>query len=436
MIFQRRGVTTIINKISSIKMRLFKDELARSSIIMFAATTFAGFLSYLYQVYMGRALGPEEYSVFGALFAIFYMIGIIAQTLSTSATNFVSKFTGEGKQIGFFLSGSLKRMALLGLIVSVMFIGVSSGLVSFLRLADINPVLALVPVLFLTWISPINGGALRGVKRFKALGFVNVSSAFFKLVFGVLLVALGFGVAGALTGVAIGMLIALIISFVFLKPYFLPKNSYERDFRFTSFYSYSMPVLLAMLAYSVPANFDVVLAKYFFSSQDAGLYTSASVLGKIIFFFPAGIYAVMFPLIAEKHARGENTTNVLRKSLLYTAVLSGSVAMGYLMFPQIAVKVFGAGYGAALPLVAPYGFAMFFFSLTTILMYYHLALKNLGYVVLFAVFTVLEIITLALFHSSTLVMVEVLLAANFLLLFLSMLYTWRCSYDINYSADI
>lgn len=429
-------MTTIINKISSIKMRFYKDELARSSIIMLAASTFAGFLSYLYQIYMGRALGPEEYSVFGALFAIFYMIGIIAQTLSTSATNFVSKFTGEGKQIGFFLSGSLKHMALLGLIVSILFIASSSGLVSLLKLTDLNSVLALTPILLLTWVSPINSGVLRGVKRFKALGLINVSSAFFKLIFGVLLVALGFGVAGALTGVTIGMFIALVISFILLKPYFMPNNIQEQDFRFTSFYSYSLPVMLAMLCFSVPANLDVVLAKYFFSAQDAGLYTSASVLGKIIFFFPAGIYAVMFPLIVEKNARGENTTNTLIKSLIYTALLSGSVAVGYLLFPQIAVSVFGTGYDGALPLVAPYGFAMFFFSLTSILMYYHLALKNLGYVALFAGFTVLEIITLALFHSSTLVMVEVFLAANFLLLFMSILYTWRCSYDINYSANI
>lgn len=417
-------------------MRFFKDELARSSIIMFVASTFAGFLSYLYQIYMGRALGPEEYSVFGALFAIFYMIGIIAQTLSTTATNFVSKFIGEGKQIGFFLSGSLKRMALLGFIFSVIFIGASSGLVSFLRLADINSVLALAPTLFLTWISPINGGALRGVKRFMALGFVNVSNAFFKLVFGVLLVALGFGVAGALTGVAVGMLIALIISFFFLKPYFMPGNLYEKDFRFSSFYSYSLPVMLAMLCYSVPSNLDVVLAKYFFSAQDAGIYTSASVLGKIIFFFPAGIYAVMFPMIAERHARGENTTKILKKSLFFTAVLSGSVAVGYLLFPQIAVGVFGTGYGAALPLVGPYGFAMFFFSLTSILMYYHLALKNLGYVALFAGFTLLEIFMVMAFHSSILEMAIALLAANFLLFMSSLFYTWRNNHDINYSADI
>ncbi len=403
---------------------------------MFIATTLAGSFNYLYQVYMGRALGPEDYGVFGALFAIFYMIMVISQTLGTSATRFVSGFIGEGKQIGFFLSGSMKHMVVLGITVSAIFIALSSGLVSFLKLPDRGPVLVLAPILFLTWIAPIYSGALRGVKRFLALGFVNISSAFFKLGFGVLLVVLGFGVSGALLGVAAGMLISLLISIIFLRNYFRPNNPHEPDFSFISFYSYSLPVMIAMICFSVPANLDVVLAKYFFSNIEAGLYNSASVLGKIIFFFPAGIQAVMFPMIAEKHERGENTANILMKSLVYTALLSGSVAVIYLLFPQLVIKVFGQGYAAALPLVAPYGFAMFFFSLTVIFMHYHLAIKNMRYVAIFAGLTILEVLLLSVFNSSIQEMVDILLIANFSLLVISLLYTWRCGHDIGNSADI
>ena len=72
-------------------------NLLKNGTTMFISGTIAGIFNYIYQVYMGRALGPEEYGVFGALFAIFYMIGIISQTLGTSTTQFVSKFVGEGK---------------------------------------------------------------------------------------------------------------------------------------------------------------------------------------------------------------------------------------------------------------------------------------------------------------------------------------------------
>jgi O-antigen/teichoic acid export membrane protein len=83
---------------------LKKDELVKKGMIMFISGPVASIFNYIYQVYMGSALGPEAYGVFGALFAIFYMIGIISQTLGTSMTQFVSKFVGEGIKILLKLS--------------------------------------------------------------------------------------------------------------------------------------------------------------------------------------------------------------------------------------------------------------------------------------------------------------------------------------------
>lgn len=403
---------------------------------MFVATTLAGALNYLYQIYMGRVLGPEEYGIFGALFAMFYMIGIIAQTLGTSVTSFVSRLTGEGKNIGFFLIGSLKHMAILGLFVTLLFLASSEGLASFLNLPSSGPIMVIAPILLISWVSPISGGTLRGVKRFKALGFVNISNALFKLIFGVMLVALGFGVIGALLGVAAGSFIAMFISLIFLRPYFREKSTLEPHFQFSSFYSYSLPVMIAMVCFSIPANLDVVFAKYFFSSTEAGLYTSASVLGKIIFFFTAGIYAVMFPMIAEKRVKGKETSGILRKSLVYTGLLSGSVTLAYLLFPNVAIGVFGPNYTGAIPLIAPYGLAMFFFSLTVVIMHYHLALKDMRYIALFAGFTVLEVVMFIVFHSSLLEMARVLLVSNFLLLSGSLFYTWRWGHDISHSTNV
>jgi O-antigen/teichoic acid export membrane protein len=403
---------------------LLKDELLRHGGVMFIASIIANALNYVYQVYMGRALGPEQYGIFGALFAIFYMIGIISQTLSTSATSFVSKLTAEGREIASFLLGAIKRVALIGLTFSLLFLAASRSIASVLKIPSVEPVVVLAFILFLAWVMPINIGMLRGLKRFFALGMLTVSSAFFKLISGVALVALGYGVTGALLGVAVGTLAALLISFFLIAPY-LKQSSHESSFNFSAFYSYSAPVMLAMFCFSVPANLDVVLAKYFFSAREAGFYTSASVLGKIIFFFPSAIYTVMFPMIAERHARGEDTFQVLKKSLAYAGLLSGSLVAAYLLFPQLVVILFGSSYLEALPLVAPYGLAMLFFSLSVILLNYHLAIRNMRYVTLFAGFTFLEIFLLLTFHSSPLELAEVLLSVNFALLTASMVYTLR-----------
>lgn len=403
---------------------LLEDDLTRRSGIMFVATTTAGLLSYIYQIYMGRALGPEQFGVFGALFAIFYMMGIISQTVGTSITQFTSQLIGEGKSIGFFIKGSLLRAAALGLLMTLIFASLSNTIASVLKINGIEALLVLAVVFFLLWIQAVLGGALRGLKYFPQLGVAHVSNALLKLLGGVALVVLGFGVAGAIAGMVIGMLFGFILSLIFLRKHFSSSNP-EEPFDYSRIYTYSFPVMLAMFCYSVPANVDVILAKYFFTAEQAGYYTSASVLGKIIFFFPAAIYVVMFPMIAEKHIKGEDTMPLLKKSLAYTFLLIAPLVALYLIFPHIAIKVFGSSYIPAIPLIGPYGLAIFFFSLSVIIMYYHLAIKNMRYIAFFIAFTVAEILMLAIFHASPLQMATVLMAANGVLLGVSGGYTLR-----------
>lgn len=402
-----------------------RDELTKYGSIMFISSIITGTFNYIYHIYMGRVLGPEEYGTFGALFAIFYMIGIISQTLSTSTTRFISKFIGEGKEIGFFIKHSVKYTIIIGMIISIIFLLLSNWLKDILKLADIKPILVLIFILFLGWISPIMVGSLRGIKKFPQLGFTNISNSFFKLIFGIIFVTIGFGVAGALMGIAIGMLFALIISIIFIKPYIKPNNPHDPDFKFRNFYLYSIPVLLAMISYSIPSNLDVILVKYFFSPIEAGLYTSISIFGKIVFFFSNAIGMVMFPIVAEKYAKKENTKNVLKNSLLYAGTLSGFFVALYTIFPEIIIKTFGNRYLDAANYIVLYGLGMFFFSLIIIIMEYHLAIKNLRYIVLFTGFTIIEVIMLVIYSHSIFGMIEVLLSANFIFLIISMVYTYN-----------
>jgi len=46
------------------------DDLLKHASIMFIASIIGGVCNYIYQLYMGRALGPEEYGIFGSLFAM------------------------------------------------------------------------------------------------------------------------------------------------------------------------------------------------------------------------------------------------------------------------------------------------------------------------------------------------------------------------------
>lgn len=409
----------------NIKDYLIKDEFKKNGVVILIATIITGFFNYLYQVYMGRTLGPEDYGTFGALFSMIYIVGVISQTLGTSTTNFVARFIGEGKQIGFFIKGSINRFAIIGLIVSMVFLIFVDNIKSLFKIINSGPILILIFILFLQWLSPIAGGILRGTKRFFVMSFVTVADSFSKMVVGILLVTLGFGISGALTGLVLGSLIGLAISAIFIKKYMKPNNPHEPDFKFSSFYIYSLPVLIAMVGLSIPSNIDVIVVKYFFSPFETGIYSSIAVLGKIVLFVSGAVGTMMFPIVAEKHVRKEDGKGVLKKSLLYTGILSGSVSLIYIVFPGIIVTIFGTKYETAIGMVGLYGLGMFLFSLITILVNYHLAIRNMRYVVIFAGFIILEVIAMAIFHSSILDIINILLITNLVLIITSMIYTFR-----------
>lgn len=410
-----------------IKEYLKKDEIAKNGSIIFVFTLMAGFLNYVYQIYMGRTLGPEEYGTFGVLFSISYLMAIISQTLSTSTTRFVSHYTSENKKIGFFIIKVTKNLTIIGFIFSIIFILLRNQIADIFQLSNSSPIVILGIIIFFTMISPIYDGTLRGLKKFSLLGFSGVINALFKLIFGILLVILGFGVNGALFGVVIGIGISLIISFIFVLPQIQKNNPHDPPFDIKNYYYYSFPVLFAMMGLTMPGNIDLIIVKHFFTPLDAGIYASITILGKIILFISGAIGTVMFPLVVNR----KNSKIILKKSLLYVLLLSGSLLLIYLLFPGIVIKIFGERYSGGENLIKVYGLAMLCFSLINIMVNYYLAIKYYRYILMFVFFTIIEIISLIIFHNSMLEIVDVLFVANILFLAISMVYTFKSFKNID-----
>jgi len=410
------------------KWNLFSDDLLKHASVMFLVSIIAGACNYIYQLYMGRALGPEEYGVFGSLFAIFYIISVLTATIQTSVARFVSKFIGEGakEKIHYFMQGLLKRMLFLGIVMFLFFVFISGWLSSFLKIDPIMPVIILGSIFLFSTLLPVNLGVLQGLQKFIPLGFNTVLNFSSKLVFGIVLVVIGFGVNGALGAVVIGSAVALIASFIPLRSFFSKVDSKNSDFKFSELYRYSLPTMVAMFCFAVPANVDVIIAKHFFAAHTAGLYTAASVLGKIILFIPGAIVVAMFPKVSKMYAEKRDTGHLLNLSLLYTGLVSGVMAVGYWFFPVLVVKIpYGSAYVEVAPVVQLYGLAMLFFSLTVVLMRYSLAIHDISYVYLFAFFTLLEIGLLTVFHASMMEMAGIILMVNAALLISGIIYVFR-----------
>lgn len=413
--------------ISSIRAKLsLRDVFIKQSFIVFSASMVGNVCNYLYQIFVGRALGPEAYGVFGALFAIFYLIGVFTGTIQAGVGFFIAGFNAEGKEnhIGSFLRSLIIKSIMLGLIGFLLFTLISPWIADFLNISSTEEIIIIGTTFIVTFTLPVTTGALQGMQRFEEMSAQGLISVLVKLLLGIGLICIGFGIFGALGAVALGSFVATVFTLYVLRLHLAEgKNGVEHNF--AELYHYSGPVVLVMFCLAVPSNLDVILVKHFFSNFDAGLYVSASVLGKIIYFVSGAILTVMFPKVVEKKVLGLDPLPILKKSLIYTGLLSGVVTAGLFLFPNIVGILFGKDYLDAIGIIEIYAIMMFAFSLTAVIAQYSIAIKDMRFGILFLIVTICEMGLISFVHNSVIEVANILMVLNIVLFIISYGYITR-----------
>jgi len=399
---------------------------------MFLAVTILNILSLLYQLYMVRNLNPINYGVLNTLFSVLMIVSIPSGTLQTVVTKFISTFyaINHHERINLLLRSFVKKASVFGLLIFLILILGSRSICSFLQITSPWLIIILGVTTFFSIILPLTQGGLQGLQRFGYLGLIMITNGSLKLLLGVIFVSIGFGVIGAMSALAISTFIALLLSFIMLASV-LPRplvlipessqlklNSPDPEMNFSEIYRYFYAVATVFLCFVVLTNIDVVLVKHFFKPLEAGYYSIAQMVGKIILFLPIAITLVMFPKTSELHAQAKATSHILKKSLLYVGALCGTAALICLLFPGLIIRLLsGEEHLHCIPLARIFSVTMVFFALVYVLLFYHLSIHRLGFIYSLVLLTVLQFLAIILFHQS-LSQVLYIMCGNAVLLFL------------------
>ncbi len=403
-------------------MRLF-DKLTKQVGIIFVSSMVANVSNYLFQIFMGRSLGPADYGILASLFSLFMILSVPAGVLQTVTTKYTSNFKAHKElgKIAKLIKGLLKRVSLFGLVGFILFIIASKFISSFLHIPSRLPVIITGVALIFAIISPIVAGVIQGLQAFGYLGIGMIIGTLVKLFFGIFLVSLGLKVNGALLGVILGSLAGILFLIIPLKPVFT-ENNVDYNIDFSQIYPYFLPTSIALLCFMVITNIDLILVKHFFDSAQAGHYAAASIIARIILYLPGAIILVMFPKTSELYALNEEHRPILKKSLFYGILLCGAALLLFLTIPSFIVKfMFGGQYISIIPLVGIFGSAMCFFALANILFLYQLSIHELSFLKTLIIGTIAEVILITLFHTSLTQVILILLGVA-LFLFLSNVY--------------
>jgi O-antigen/teichoic acid export membrane protein len=408
------------------------QQLLKHAIIIFTASVLANLFNYLYQLYMGRTLGPESYGALGSLFAIIYIISVVNGTLTYVISRAVtgSRANGDFSRIKSLIISVLRDTALIGLIGFGFFALCSGFVASFLKIDSFIPVIIVAIYGFLTLLNPTFNGVLNGLQRFGWSGFINVMTSLVKLLFGILLVYLGYGVNGALAAMIISSLIVLLLFYIALSDIFkakvveIKKLNLRNDIG-PAFFGRAIPM--------AAINVDILLVKHYFTGVEAGYYVASSMIAKLIVFFSGSLADVMFPKVADMDAKGEGSSSILKKTILYTAAISLVAILGFILVPNLIIGLlYGPEYKIS-NLLLPLGVAMAFYSLSNVIILYQIALNQRGFVKMLIVALAIEILVILGFHNSLVLIAAIMLSIN-VALFALLLITFKRERDKDVQA--
>jgi O-antigen/teichoic acid export membrane protein len=370
---------------------------------MFVATILGGGCDYFYQIIMGRQLGPAGYSELNALLSIFYIISVPTQTIAAFMVRFVSKYKADNKEsvIAWLVRKTLLISLIAGILMSIGILIAIPSITRFISLSSSVPLFMLMLGTIIVMMSPTGYGTVQGLQRFHLSALCGISGPLTKLGFGIILVIAGFGINGAFGGAIIGTFFTFLVGMIAIRDYFTKPASLTEKPDLSNVERYLFKAIIAVVCFSILINIDVFVARQYLGPHDAGLYTVASILSKVIWFMPGAVSTVMFPRVSEYYTKNKDTTTVMRKSIFYTLLMTGIVAALYVIAPaQIINLLYGGAYIDAAPALSILGIAMTLFGLSSLFMNYGLAIENPVYVAIFSFFTALQIILIIMFHSS------------------------------------
>jgi O-antigen/teichoic acid export membrane protein len=375
----------------------------RAGTIVFLGIAAGNVGNYLFHFTSARLLGPASYSDVASLVAVIGLISLPLVGVQVAVARYVAGFLEARAQtsIALLFSKSLRLSLALGIVVTLILCAVSIPLSNFLGIESLVAVLLTALVAVPSFISPVVWGLAQGLQRFVLFAVsIGIGPAMRPILTAILL-ATGFGVAGAMASTLVAAVVGVMLPLVLLRRWIAHDTRHPGPVPRSEVARYLTPAIVGVLSITSLTTVDVIAAKAVLSDHTAGLYGSASLIGRVILYLPAAIVLVLLPKVAAREAAGRESRDVLMKSLLVTIGFCVAATVTYAVAPKLVVFLaFGSSFEEAAGLLWMFAVAMSGYAVLNVLLAYHLGrgANRMSFVLL--VGALVQIALFSAFHGS------------------------------------
>lgn len=352
------------------KKRTRRNSFEFNSILLFVLMMMANVCNYLFQIIIARLLGDvEKYGIINTLVSFQAICNIPAMLLIMVTARYVALYNeSDSKETMTNILLFLRKSAgFIGVFMIVIGGALTPYIAQGLQLEDKKFVFMVVIASVLLLLSSVNVGCLQGIQDFIKYGMQNLINILAKLLFGIVFVLIGWEVMGVLGALILGSVLVYVYAYMYTRKYFFSEKriNIEKETT-TEIKKYILGIFCFQTCINLLTNGDMLLVKYFFDGAQAGIYSSAMVIGKIATYVSGAIVGTLFPMAAMQHSQGGDTRGLLKKALMYGGGASIICAVGMIVSGKFVISLlFGGPYFSAvnyLPAICLYVVPLTFLS--------------------------------------------------------------------------
>jgi O-antigen/teichoic acid export membrane protein len=370
--------------------------------IVFVGMAAANLGNYVFHFLTARSLGPGSYGDVATLAAI---AGIIALPLGGVQVFVARHVAAEAARRDPFnadryVSAFSGAMAVSGGVLTLLFLIASPLVQDALSIRSLSAVMLTALYTLPCFVGPALVGAAQGRQRFVLVAASVGVPPIARIAFVAIALAAGFGVSGAMAATFLAAIVGVVLPFVALRH----AVGGIRDWRpriSKAELAALAPVLGGLLAITALSTDDLVVAKIAFSNHEAGLYGSASLIGRVVLYLPAAIATVLLPKVSARAAERRDSRDILLQSALVTVAFCAAATAFYALVPHLVVRIaFGSKYEGTASLLWMFGIAMTLYALLNVILTYRLGNSEASTSWLLLGAAVAQGILFAIFHAS------------------------------------
>ena len=354
--------------------------------------------NYLYNLIVGRMLGPSGFADASLLVTMLLVLSFLAMTFQLTAAKFSAEMDGEESQL---LVSLMSRYGLVvGAVISLCMVLFSNQLQLFFQSqsAWMYIIFALcVPLYFLM---SVGRGHVQGIRNFRLLSISYQVEMLIRLCGTVALLRL-LDVDPAIS-ISLGILASVALGYLPIRnKRVMPISSTGRITKtLLVFATYTLVYELSQVLIN---NTDILLVKHYFAAEEAGLYAALAMIGRVVFFIAWMFAMILLPHVVAAEKAGKDSRSLLWKYVGYTAILGAIITGVSYILPELIVHIlFGTAYVEIASLLWLYALATSLFAVANMFAYYFLSRSVYGPIYLTFIVGLLQIFGLVAFHDTLL----------------------------------